>query len=468
MIASHLSSARTFLVRRISLAACSSPPTNNSIETRLSEATTQFGLNFLNNLPEDTRKNVIFSPISLQILMNMLLFGSTDNSNTQRELSRVLGYEATGLMSATNPSADRLRPHEAMRNVHHNILAAIESSRISKGAYNERTASRPNHPLETQKLTPKSSTDENSFNLANLVLTEADELNLKQDYVRDLKTYYDAGFEQFSTCSNPKSRKGLELLCKRINNYVANNTQNQIENLVDEVILKGAIMVLINAVYFKGRWLNIFESQSSKNRLFHNHGSVLSKSLVKFMQQENFFGYANISSKNFVSDLHCTALSMPYSVNQGGELDMVILLPAKVSGIDKLQKALDAQTLNEIYRSLEKRKVAVKIPEFSFEQSIDARLVFERMGLRGILARPALDGMLTSRGIPEVSKIMHKARVSIDETGTLAAAVSMLVLVGSSRLSRPTPEFKADHPFLFIIRHSRSNMPLFIGRINRL
>lgn len=538
----------------------SSPPMSefapDSMEALASDATTRFGLKFINSLPEDqTLENVIISPLSLQNLLNMILLGSGDNSTSHQELAEILGYSQTELLKS-----DRLKPHEAMRAVFKSILEATHltvpqqtAPSGDSGLLNTNPSSL-NEQQQTQTL--PSTTDveptkpnlvaghlqtsikdadallsgQMNFTLANLVLTNKDLIELKPEYEKDLRTYYSVNVEQFSMNATSATGKPQNPLHERVNEWVKAMTHGQIEKLANKDDLKSEdlIMVLLNVAHFKGRWLHTFNPKATHERTFYNHGSERSANkAVKFMRQKAVFGYADFSKNQpdypgnsdsrtrssedtetlltedvsasgksdgngsqpvpnielskeesrhleLTGKLDCSVLMLPFSLNEGAELSMIILLPGKRDGVADLQRALDQPTLNEIYRSLTEQQVQVELPKFSFEGSHDAKANLIRMGLKSIFQDGAnLERMYSltkqANGRPaSVDKVIHKAKISVDESGAEAAAVSMASIVLRNFIRPPTPHFSADHPFLFIIRHNRSNMPLFMGRVNSL
>lgn len=529
-----------------------------SIEARVADSTTQFGLNFIKNLELNPGENVLISPISLQNLLNMILLGSDDNSKTQQELAKVLGYEGTDLFSTKDPSSSHLKPHEAMRNVLESIMKATHlsvSSTTTEQLFNANSFSLANNATDHQKQQPPGKLTahlqtirENelplsaqvNFTLANLILTD-ESIKLRKDYERDLKTYYNVNVEQFSRqqtqATSNNDTGGSTPLHERVNNWVKNMTQNQIEKLAEEADLSGddLMMILLNAAHFKGRWLYTFNPKATYERVFYNDGLEKGAPEVKFMRQKGTFGYADFgqsaiqaelnSQETFskispsedaetlltedaassrtqaggnssmptkgpqeqppiielskeearrlelTSKLNCSVLMLPFSLNDGQELSMVILLPTKRDGLGHLQAALTWPALNEIYRSLSEQQVQVEIPKFSFEASHDAKKTLKQLGLNQIFNEAHFDRMFepnTTKEPEKVGKVIHKAKISVDEEGAEAAAASMASIVLRNFIRPPTPVFVADHPFLFVIRHNRSNMPLFMGRVSHL
>lgn len=527
----------------------------------IADATSDLGLRFMNNLPKENQDNVVLSPISLQILLNMILLGTSDNSTTQRELAQVLGYNSTG---NTTSLQDRLKPHEAMRDIFQSIVDAThlpiaqanpsdpqqsdllntnpallqkeKSTSPNKLEAHLQTTSKDGHtPLDGQL----------NFTLANLVLTNKDLVELKADYEKDLKAYYNVNVEQFSrdtstNATNSSKSTSEPALHERVNKWVKNMTNNQIDKLAEEADLSGddLVMVMLSAAHFKGRWLHTFNDKLTSDRTFFNRGSEKEAESVKFMRQKSVLGYADFTTNQLQNDLalaldggktrsveeaetvltedaqpssptngsspaerpaatsatpptielskeearrieltsklNCSVLMLPFSLNDGQELSMIILLPAKRDGVAELQASLSGAALNEIYSSLSEQQVQVELPKFAFEASHDAKAILLKMGLKSIFQETAhFDRMYKAisggKVAPiKVDKLIHKAKISVDESGAEAAGASMASVVLRNFIRPPTPVFIADHPFLFIIRHNRSNTPLFMGRVDSL
>lgn len=336
--------------------------------------------------------------------------------------------------------------------------------------------------------------------------------------------------------NDSKSAESELALHERVNSWVKNMTHNQIEKLAEEADLSGddLIMVMLNAAHFKGRWLHTFNAKATYDRAFFNHGSEEEATSVKFMRQKSVLGYADFSRKplpsfksflesdeepwlvahlravltedahststpakriqagpsdpettptielskeearriELTSNLDCSVLMLPFSLNEGQELSMVILLPSQRDGVAELQASLTSAALDEIYKSLSEQQVQVELPKFAFEASHDAKATLLKMGLKSIFEETAhLERMYNAKGKQapvKVDKVIHKAKISVDESGAEAAGASMASIVLRNFRPPPTPIFIADHPFLFVIRHSRSNMPLFMGRVSSL
>ena len=552
------------VINKSSMAPQASDFAADSPEARVADATTQFGLQFVKSIqqvaaPAPPQENVVISPLSLQNLLNMILLGASDSSETQRELAKVLGYETVEL---TASAGDRVRPHEAMRSVLDSINRATHLPFCSQHSANcllntneaalkdEEAPAGKSLVAHLQTAPAKSATEtplsgQVNFTLANLMLTNKDRVELKEDYAKELAAFYGVRVEEFSSKSGGNNSKQVPLH-ERVNSWVRNMTSGQISKLADEADLQDndLVAILLNAAHFKGRWLHQFNTRATHERLFYSGGLESGASEVEFMRQKASFGYADFGSAaiqaelaaaaaesgartsslddsetlltedqaaqspsaklgaqtlnnsnaptielskeesrrlELTSKLNCSALMLPFSLNDGEELSMVVLLPTRRDGLDDLINLLSATALKEIYNSLVEQQVQVELPKFSFEASYDAKSLLVRSGLSRVFGDsaeldrmfkqiPAGNGNSTlSSNVAKVDKVIHKAKVSVDEQGAEAAAASMATIVLRNSIRQPpTPVFVADRPFLFVIRHNRSNMPLFMGRVNKL
>ncbi|XP_036179602.1 serpin B8-like isoform X4 [Myotis myotis] len=165
-----------------------------------------------------------------------------------------------------------------------------------------------------------------------------------------------------------------------------------------------------------------------------------------------------------VEEVKSQVLELPYV---GEELSMVILLPDEDMDLAVVEKALtyekfrawtDPENMSEI-------KVQVFLPRLKLEKSYDLESYLRSLGMTDAFeeAKADFSGMSTKKNVP-VSKVAHKCFVEVNEEGTEAAAAT--AVVRNSRSCRIEPRFCADHPFLFFIRHHKTNSILFCGRFS--
>lgn len=275
------------------------------------------------------------------------------------------------------------------------------------------------------------------LNIANgLCLTGS---NVSREFKNTLKESYDA--EIFSG--------GLE----EVNGWVKNKTEGKIPTILEKLD-PNSVCVILNAIYFKGMW----ESGFAKDRTFDAPFEVVpgTKVTVPLMYQKNDF--------RFLGEQGFSALSLPY---KGNGLSMVILLPEAADGLAGLEKQLTAASLASWLERLDKRPprtIEVFLPRFKFETGYDLVPPFLKMGMNAAFGASAdFGGMGWKKGDLWISQIRHKAFVEVNEEGTEAAAATAVEMVTKAAVPHD-PVFRADHPFLFLIRENRTGAVLFVGR----
>lgn len=469
--------------------------TKRTAETQgLAGASNQFGFSFLNHLLDASDStpmdNVVFSPISLQTILNMLILGSTEHSGTQEEIFKILNYDTKE--QSTSLTSSNL--HQAL----HDIIEMITKSKTDPSQQQQRLS----------KVT-----------LANMVLANKNKVTLNSTYENDVKNYYNAGVETFSkTTQGQKSEESVE---NQVNGWFKSNTNNQIDRIISQNDLSDdPVVLLMNAAHFKGRWVHSFSPKSTRRgEFFNSNGSKEGQSkMTKFMRQRGTFGYVDLrrsrdnldedeqvgscaleECKSLMDKLDLQALMLPFATSTKrpevsknttsaeadqdeeydsklSDLSMILLLPGARNGLDSLQRALleDSEILPKIYKELDDKTklVQVEMPKFSFETPHDANGILSKMGLKTIFTDQAQLGRMFSNlshdSSAKVDKIIHKAKISVDETGAEAAAATIAMVSVRTYPPPALPTFLANRPFLFIIRHNPTNMPLFMGRVSKL
>jgi serpin B len=213
-------------------------------------------------------------------------------------------------------------------------------------------------------------------------------------------------------------------------------------------------LVLTNAIYFKGDWAATFKKELTKEEPFHVTADK--KADAPLMHRTEEYGYMDGGSFQ--------ALELPYS---GKNLTMIVLLPKKVDGLADFEKDLTADKLTEWVGGLREQKVIVSLPKFKTTQRVSLARTLIEMGMKNAFTSGAdFSGLGGSPGELALSDVIHKAFIDVNEEGTEAAAATAVgVERTSARVEPPTPVFRADHPFVFLIRDTRSDSILFLGRL---
>jgi serpin B len=208
--------------------------------------------------------------------------------------------------------------------------------------------------------------------------------------------------------------------------------------------------VLSNAIYFNAAWLYPFEEEVTRDGTFHllDGGEVT----VAMMAQSERLGYT--AGQGY------QAVELPYL---GGELSMVILLPAQGTFQD-WARTLDAGQLAALVGDMERTQVQLTMPRFTFESGFRLRDALVQLGMRDAFGGTADFSGMTGKRDLFISDVYHKAFVAVDEEGTEAAAATAVVMELTAAPAEPI-EVKVDRPFVFLIRDLETDAILFLGHV---
>jgi serpin B len=237
---------------------------------------------------------------------------------------------------------------------------------------------------------------------------------------------------------------------RTINDWAADKTAQKIQNLIPSGALNASTrLVLANAIYFKGDWAVQFDGELTADQPFYvtPDASVV----VPMMFQTLDAGYAETPEAQIIE--------LPYV---GEEISFLALLPR--DGLSELEAALTAETLAGWTQRLYPQEVEVYMPRFRLVQSFGLNGALMALGIRAAFGAGAdFSGMDGRKHGLYVGAVLHKAFVEVNEEGTeAAAATAVLTLEGAPP---PQPVFRADHPFLFLIRERATGAILFMGRV---
>jgi serpin B len=158
-------------------------------------------------------------------------------------------------------------------------------------------------------------------------------------------------------------------------------------------------------------------------------------------------------------------LEMPYEHTSGKQLSMIVLLP-KGNNLSSAESALDPKTLPLITGKFQSQRVKVWFPKFKMETEYRLPESLTALGMPTAFSPGAdFSGMDGTKSLL-IGDVIHKAFVDVNEEGTEAAAATAVIMKqGSASPENPIPEFRADHPFLFLIQDNETGTILFIGRV---
>ena len=243
--------------------------------------------------------------------------------------------------------------------------------------------------------------------------------------------------------------------CERINAWVAEETRDKITELVEPDALPAMLQLMItNAIYFKAAWRFPFDAQRTQPMPFTLISGETTE--VAMMQQQARLSYAENDDWQVVA--------LPYG--EAGEIDMVVLLPRAVDGLSALERSLTAARFAALTQPLRSREVLLGLPRFELTAKLQLADVLPKLGMRDAFL-PSKADFTGMSGRPDlfIGTVIHKAYVDVNEKGTEAAAVTGIGMRATA-VPAPPKRFLADHPFLFVIRDTRSGAILFLGRLS--
>jgi serpin B len=244
---------------------------------------------------------------------------------------------------------------------------------------------------------------------------------------------------------------------REINRWVAQKTRDKIQDILSpRDVSSDTKLVLANAIYFKGTWASRFEKAATSTQPFHLSAS--SQANVRLMH--------HIDDVRYTGNNDFQAVELPYS---GNELSMVILLPRQVDALGQLEQQLSPAFLARLLAQMKKQKVEIFLPRFKLESGFKLNGTLAKMGMPDafIWRQADFSGINGFRQDLYISGVFHKAWAEVNEEGTEATAATVVVLEDRvvAKPPPPPPVFRADHPFIFLIRDTRSGSLLFAGRL---
>lgn len=273
------------------------------------------------------------------------------------------------------------------------------------------------------------------------------------DYLSLMQRDYGAALHPVDFRTASESVRGT------INQWVAQQTNDRIQNLIGPGVLTPQTrLVLANAIYFKGTWRDPFPREATAQETFHlAHGKTVQAPLMHRTGRSLYYDGGTFQ-----------ALELPYaSDNPADRLAMVVLLPKNPDGLRSLEQKMNAEDLSSWIAKLEPAEtVVLTLPRFRLTQQFELSRTLAAMGMPQAFSGAAdFSGMTGQPGLA-ISAAIHKAFVDVNEEGTEAAAATANTMVATAmRMPQPPIVFRADHPFLFLIRDVRTGAILFLGRL---
>ena len=286
------------------------------------------------------------------------------------------------------------------------------------------------------------------FNIANALWAEKNFYFLNE-YFEIISQHYQGLIENLDFIKKPEQSR------ERINKWVEFETKEKIKNLIPQGIINDSTrLILTNAVYFKGEWLEEFNQiNTQKDNFYISSRESVKVNMMQRLDEDALFPY--YATENF------QIMEMPYD---GEEISMFVLLP-KEKDLKELEKKLTLASLDLWQENLEEQRVKVYFPKFKIETKYFLKSVLDEMGMATCFTDQADFSGITGQRDLLINEIIHQAFVEVDEKGTEAAAATGVVMDLTSVPSEPIPVFRADRPFIFLIQEKETKTILFMGRL---
>ena len=368
---------------------------NDKLNEEIAHSGNLFAFNFMNEvLAQDTTSGtVVISPVSCSMALSMLMNGTA--SESYKQVLKALSLE--------NFSEKEI-------NQYNKALLKLLSKK-DKGLLLE---------------------------IANSVWI-ADDFSVKCSYKRNLKRYYKV--TPYRVDMSSLETKDL------INQWCSDAT----EGLIDEIIEStdpSILMVIINALYFKGDWKTPFEKEASREDVFYG---VSGESTVKYMN--------NYTEVPYFACEEYKMIELPYA---NSDYVMRLVLPEEGIAIDEFVKGFNVEKYNSAAESLCQRKTYVTIPTIDCEFEINLNQVLMNMGMV-LPFTSAADLSRIGNGSMFVSSVIQKCALKVSEEGSEAAAVTAITVMKTSLSPETPPRFIANRPYLMYITEKSTGTILFMG-----
>jgi len=306
-------------------------------------------------------------------------------------------------------------------------------------------------------LNPNSAALYNQFNKPspNYKLNTINDLWLQQGrtpnqaYIDTVKRYYGGQVNTLDFKNNTETSRQM------INEKIAKHTNQMIPELLSkESTQPSTSAILTNAVYFKADWSSRF--WVSGDMPFHYFNGTSSD--VDMMFQNTEFRYSE--------DEQVQVVELPY---KGIELSMLVVLPKSKEplAMQTLIKNLSTTQITDWTKRLKQHDIKLNLPKFKIDEGYPMKALLTDMGMPSVFGNQAKFNVFKDSSPIAIDDIHHQAVIDVNEIGTEAAAATGVVAVDISGPMHPPVAFKADHPFMFMIKDNKTDAILFLGQVNK-
>ena len=291
--------------------------------------------------------------------------------------------------------------------------------------------------------------------VSNSVWTDTKQ-NVLPEFTEMIQKYYGGAFYKEDFGQSAK-------VAAKINAFVESKTKNMIKDLLTpDFFSKDTSMVLLNTLYFEAKWQKPFPKDSTREMTFRQFGG--SDKQVQMMYQKDRIAYYADRGDN----VH--AIVLPY---ENTRFELVALMPVN-EGEDRGEAAMKdivGKIGDKLDTWLSRRmpgETRVWLPKTDLTCKLDLSATLQKLGMKTPFSNFAdFSGIDTEEAL-KIENVVHKTALKMDEVSTKAAAATAIGMARITSIGMPDPEniFRADRPFLVLIRDNQTGLILFMGRIN--
>ncbi|EYC45622.1 hypothetical protein Y032_0421g1165 [Ancylostoma ceylanicum] len=264
-------------------------------------------------------------------------------------------------------------------------------------------------------------------NLAKITLTPTNGVNTRiaNAFFMDKKfsiekQYADTIKREYSAKVEALDFEQAKQAAETIDEFVSKTTEGKIKHFITEDLVSEALSLIVNAIYFKSKWKHEFSKDSTTNKTFYS--SANSKKEIEFLNERDAF-------RNYAEDEDMEVLSLPYNDKSYA---FNIILPKKRFGLNELRGKLSGALIQKLLAKLQPTILTISFPKINIETDFKLKEALIAMGVTEMFSDSAdLTGIAKFPPLT-VSKAAHKAIIEVDESGTVAAAVTVFKLLAGS------------------------------------
>jgi len=266
---------------------------------------------------------------------------------------------------------------------------------------------------------------------------------VKQAFISALREYYMAEGKEIDA-NNPAS---VDI----VNDWIAEKTHDKITEMLDELD-PDLTMLLVNAIYFNGKWRYQFDEDETSDQPFYINPSV-QKDVPMMHQNENL---------NVIDIDNAQVVELPYGQ---GNFTMVVVLPDENTTTAEIMSSLTPEIWGSWMESLSinTHDVELSFPRFKYKYKRNLNDDLKSMGMSIAFTDQADFSNISD--IPSwIGRVLHKSFIETNEEGTEAAAATVVEMVNTS--VPVTVEVNVNRPFLYFIREISTGTILFMGKVS--